>query len=194
MSIVIAYKKDNVVYMGADTKRSQGNWARTIETVNDMKIHKIGENMLIGAVGTLSNIQTLINNREEWFDTKGKPLTKKFIVQNVIPKFFHTLKREEKITIEEGKSPKAKCCFCITDGKKIFHIDDFFVVTELSDFCAIGCTEYIAYAYIRNANKNDNVKDIILSALRGSVYRDDGVGAPYIFIDTDKFEFSIVEK
>ena len=38
MSIVIAYKRDGVVYMGADTKRSQGNWARTIETVNDMKI------------------------------------------------------------------------------------------------------------------------------------------------------------
>ena len=194
MSIVIAYKRDGIVYMGADTKRSQGNWARTIEIVNDMKIHRIGENMLIGAVGNLSHIQTMVNNREEWFNTKGQPLTKKFIVQNVIPKFFSALKYEGKLDIEEGKSPVAKSCFCVTDGKKIFHINDYFMVTELSDFCAIGCTEYIAYAYIRNAEKTDDVKEVILSALRGSVHRDDGVGAPYIFIDTDKFEFTIVEK
>ena len=194
MSIVIAYKKDNVVYMGADTKRSRGLFTTTIEAENDMKIHRIGENMLIGAVGTVSNIQTMVDNREEWFDTKGKPLTKKFIVENVIPKFYSTLRKECKIEIEKGKSPIAKCCFCVTDGKKIFHISDYFMVTELNDFCAIGCTENIAYAYIRNAKKDDSVRDVILAALRGSVYRDDGVGAPYIFIDTKDFEFTSVEK
>lgn len=194
MSIVIAYKKDGIVYMGADTKRSRGLFTFTIEAENDMKIHRIGEKMLIGAVGTVPNIQTMIDNREEWFDTKGKPLSKKFIVQNVIPRFFSALKAESKIEIEEGKSPVAKCCFCVTDGKKLFHINDFFMVTELSDFCAIGCTENIAYAYIRNADKSKDVNEIILSALRGSVYRDDGVGAPYIFIDTDKLEFTRVEK
>lgn len=194
MSIVIAYKRNDVVYMGADTKRSRGLFTTTIESENDMKIHRIGENMLIGAVGAVSNIQTMIDNREEWFNTKGKPLTKKFIVTNVIPAFFNTLLKERKIEIEDGKSPIAKCCFCITDGKRIFHINDFFMVTELSDFCAIGCTENIAYAYIRNAKEDKDVNEIILSALRGSVYRDDGVGAPYVFIDTKDFEFTSVEK
>ncbi|MBR2025051.1 MAG: hypothetical protein IKA02_04525 [Clostridia bacterium] len=194
MSIVIAYKKGDTVYMGADTKRSQGEFTTTIESKNEMKINKIGNEMLIGSVGAVANIQTMLDNREMWFNTKGKQLTKKFIVENVIPKFFIALKNEGKMKVEKGKSPIANSCFCVTDGKKIYLINDNFTVTEINDFCAIGCTCDIAYAYLRNAKSDKEPNDIILSALRGSVYRHDGVGAPYLFIDTEKFEYTDVEK
>ena len=150
--------------------------------------------MLIGGVGAVNCIQTMIDNREEWFDTKGKPLTKKFIVQNVIPRFFETLRKDNKIKVEDGKDIVSKSVFCVTDGKKIFHIDDYLLVSECKEFCAIGCSDYIAYSYLRYADNEKEPNEIILEALRGSVYRNDGVGAPYILIDTEKFEMTTVKK
>lgn len=194
MSIVIAYKKGDTVYMGADSKRSQGDFTTSLDSKYEKKIRKIGSNMLIGGVGLVTCIQTMIDNSDEWFNTKGKPLTKKFIVQNVIPKFFETLRKDNKIKIEDGKETVSKSVFCVTDGKKIFLIDDYFLVSECTEYCAIGCSEDIAYSHLRYADKEKHPNEIILGALRGSVYRDSGVGAPYILIDTEKFEFTDVEK
>ena len=193
MSVVIAYKKGDTVYMGADSKRSKGEFTSALDPKYDTKIYKINGGMLIGAVGTVGCIQTMVDNRNEWFDTKGKPLTKKFIVQNVIPKFYESLKKENKIKNDKDKPPISKCCFCVTDGKKMFHIDDDFTVIERSDYFAIGCTDYIAYAHIRYTKKEEP-NEIILDALRGSVYRNDGVGKPYILIDTENFKITEVKE
>jgi ATP-dependent protease HslVU (ClpYQ) peptidase subunit len=41
MSIVIAYKKGDTVYMGADSKRSQGDFTTPLDSKYEKKIHKI---------------------------------------------------------------------------------------------------------------------------------------------------------
>ena len=84
----------------------------------------------------------------------------------------------DKLEVEEKNSgsPKCGCGFLVTDGKKIFEIDEDFEVLELSKYGQIGCTDRIALAVILNAMEECSPNEIILKALRTSSYRDDGVG------------------
>lgn len=193
MSIIIALKQDGVVYMGADTRRSRGTFIGTIKATQDMKIHQISNQILLGGVGKVANIQVMTENARAWFDTKGKALTKKFIVTEVVPRYYNQLKALDLLRKNKDDSLSADCDICVTDGDKIFLIDNDFVVTELNEYLAIGCTDYIAYAHLRN--KGDlSPNDAILRALRGSVFRDDGVGAPYILINTRDMIMQEVEE
>ena len=80
MSLVVAIKKDDVVYLGADTRTTRGERVRSNLAEEDLKIHRMGS-CLVGAAGTVANIQ-LMTNHPEWFELKGKPLTKKFLVHH----------------------------------------------------------------------------------------------------------------
>ena len=85
MSLVVAIKKDGVVYMGADNRRSIGKSYYSIETEMDKKLQLINEgNIIIGSVGTVPTIQVMLRLAHK-LDRNGKPLTKKHIIQKVIP-------------------------------------------------------------------------------------------------------------
>ena len=148
----------------------------------------------VGAAGTVSNIQ-LMTDHPEWFELKGKPLTKRFLVQNVVPKYYDLVKEMDKIEMGEknSASPKCKCAFLVTDGKKLFRIDDDFEVIEFSTYGQVGCTEDIALALFLDSLTDYSPNEIILKALRISTYRNDGVGAPYILINTKDNKFEVVE-
>ena len=85
MSLIVAIKKDDVVYLGADTRTTRGERVRSNLAREDLKIHKMGS-CFVGAAGTVANLQLMISH-PEWFELKGKPLTKKFIVQKIIPNY-----------------------------------------------------------------------------------------------------------
>ena len=192
MSLVVAIKKDGVVYLGADTRTTRGEHIRTNLAPTDLKIHKMGT-CYVGAVGTVANSQ-ILTSHSEWFDLKGT-LTKKFLVQSVIPKFYEAVKSMDKIKSgeNEGNLPKCGCEFIVTDGVGLFKIDNDFEVMEMSRFVQIGCTEDIAFTLLRSAIDEYSPNEMILKALRVSSYRNDGVGAPYILVNTRDNEFEIVE-
>lgn len=194
MSLVVAIKKDDVVYLGADTRTTRGERVRSNLAEEDLKIHRMGS-CLVGAAGTVANIQ-LMTNHPEWFELKGKTLTKKFLVQKVLPKYYDLVKEMDKLEVTEqnSDSPKCGCTFLVTDGKKLFEIDDDFEVMELSKYGQIGCTERIALTFLLNAFDDYSPNEMILKALRTSSYRNDGVGAPYILINTRDNKFEVVEE
>ena len=194
MSLVVAIKKDDVVYLGADTRTTRGERVRSNLAEEDLKIHRMGS-CFVGTAGSVANLQ-LMTNHPEWFELKGKPLTKKFIVQNIIPKYYDLVKEMGKLDIDEENKelPKCDCTFLVTDGKKLFQIDDDFEVIELSKYGQIGCTENIALTFMLNAFDDYSPNDMILKTLRTSAYRNDGVGAPYVLINTRDNEFEIVEE
>ena len=194
MSLIVAIKKDDVVYLGADTRTTRGERVRSNLAREDLKIHKMGS-CFVGAAGTVANLQLMISH-PEWFELKGKPLTKKFIVQRIIPKYYDLVREMEKLEIEEENrnGPKCGCSFLVTDGKKLFEIDDDFEVIELSKYGQIGCTERIALTLWLNAAEDYDPNEMILKALRVSSYRNDGVGAPYVLVNTRDGNFEIVEE
>ena len=194
MSLVVAIKKDGVVYLGADTRITKGERVASNLTEEELKIHRMGK-CLIGTAGTVSNIQ-LMTSHPEWFEQNGKPLTKKFIVQNVVSKYYDLVKNMDKLEVEEqsSDSPKSGCSFLVTDGEKLFMILDDFEVIELSSYGQVGCTDEIAMTFLLNDGDRHEPNEMILKALRTSAYRNDGVGAPFVLINTRDNKFEIVEE
>lgn len=194
MSLVVAIKKDDVVYLGADTRATKGERISSHLAEENLKIRRMGS-CFVGMSGNVASIQ-LMTNHPEWFELKAKPLTKKFLVQKVIPKYYDLVKEMDKLEVDEqaGVSPKCGCTFLVTDGNKLFEIDDDFEVIELSKYGQIGCTERIALTFLLNALDDYSPNEMILKALRTSAYRNDGVGAPYILINTGDKKFEVVEE
>ena len=194
MSLVVAIKKGGVVHLGADTRVSKGDRVRSILAEEDYKIQRLGS-CFVGSAGAVSNIQIMTEN-PEWFELGGKPLTKKYIVKNIIPRYYDQVKKTGKLEIDEENRnlPNSCCDFIVTDGNSIFVIDDDFEVIEKSKYAQIGCASMTAFTYLVNATDAKSPNEIILSALRTSAYRDDGVGAPYVLINTKDNEYEIVEE
>ena len=194
MSLIVAIKKDDVVYLGADTRTTSGERVRSNLAQSDLKIHRMGA-CYVGAAGTVSNIQLMINH-PEWFELNGEPLSKRFIVHNIIPKYYDLAKEMEKLDVSDknGNGPNCGCGFIVTDGKKLFEIYDNFEVAELSRYTAVGCTDRIALTLMLNALDDYSPEEIILKALRMSAYRNNGVGAPYVLVNTRDNEFIVVEE
>ena len=187
MSLVVAIKKDDVVYFGADTRVSieGGDVSRCLCVLaeDELKIQRMGS-CFVGTAGYNQGSQLFLDH-PEWFELKGKPLTKRFIVQNVIPKFYDLAKEMYKLT---------PAVFLVTDGKKLFKINDDFEVVELSRYGQIGCTKTIALALILSEIDNCSPNEIILNALRESAYRNNYVGAPFVLINTRDNKFEFVEE
>ena len=194
MSVIVAIKKDGVVYMGADTRTTRADRYVSNLTEDEMKIHRIGS-CLLGAAGTVANIQHM-SDHPEWFELEGKQLTKRFIVQNIIPKFYGVLKADDKLDKKDKESPnpKSKCSFLITDGNGLFMINNDFEVIELSRYGAIGCTRVTATTYMLSMSDDSSPNEVIFKALRASACFNGAVGAPYLLINTKEKEFQLVEE
>ena len=194
MSLIVAIKKDGIVYMGADTRTTCADRYILNFVEDEMKIHRMGD-CLVGAAGNVANIQHM-SSHPEWFDLGGKPLTKKHIVQNVIPEFYDALNADDKLEKKDKESsrPKSRCSFLITDGVGLFMINDVFEVIELLRYGAIGCTKITATTNMLSMSDDSSPNEIILRALRMSARFDGGVGAPYFLINTREKEFQLVEE
>ena len=193
MSLVVAVKHEGVVYLGADTRTTRGERVRATVAEDDLKIHRLGD-CLVGGAGSVASIQ-IMTSHPEWFDLRGKPLTKKYIVQRIIPKYYELVKELDKLENLDSDSdvPKCGCSFLMTDGAKIFRVDNDFEVIELLSYGQIGCTERIALTFLLNMPKGADPDEMILKALRNSAYRNDGVGAPYVLINSKDRRFKMVE-
>jgi hypothetical protein len=96
--------------------------------------------------------------------------------------------------VQEKENPHFDCGFIVTDGKRIFTVDSDLEVNEQSRWAAIGCTEMMAYACFMGAAHNEEPNETILKSLRVSTRRNDGVGAPFILVNTLDNEIEIVEE
>ena len=194
MSLIIAIKKDGVVYLGADTRTTIGDRIYPTLTPDNLKIKRVGS-CFIGSAGVVSSIQ-LMTEHPEWFELNGEPLTKRFIVQNIIPKYYDLAKNANKLETDEkyGNSPKSECAFIVTDGKRIFEIDDDFEVCEQSEYAVIGCVNHMMQYVLRDLPSDSVPRETILKLLRMASHRHSGVGAPYVLIDTKENKLEMVEE
>ena len=193
MSIVVALKKDGVVYLGADTRTSCGNEVYAQLLPADFKIHRLGS-CYVGSTGKVAALQFL-KIHPEWFELDGEPLTKRYLVREVVPKYYALLREQGLIAppSESKKEADSESSFLVTDGGHVFRIRSDFAVIEEGDFSAIGCTLNIAYACFLNADPDAAPRELVLTALRASVNRSIGVGAPYVLVNTRDNDFEIVE-
>ena len=193
MSLIVAVKSKKKITMGCDSRVTCGPDLKMIREGDEEKIVKLG-NVYLGAAGVVSEIQILKSN-PSWFDTGGKPLTKKFLVQNVIPRFYDTLVRERKFDTKDDTMDEPTCGarFIVTDGKRAFLISRDLSVKEIGEECIIGCGCYFALPILKNALKAGDPEAAILEALRKTSHRYSGVAGPYVLVNTTDVTYERID-
>ena len=92
MCILIACKKNDVVYMGTDTSEVYDDTKRNYLCQCNYKIQRLDNGILLSVIDDLFTRQTIIANSDIFtLDKKGK-LTKQHIVKNIIPNNVITIK------------------------------------------------------------------------------------------------------
>ena len=190
MSLVVAYKRNGVVYMGADTQSTHGSTIRRTLNESGFKITRFPNGILLGVCGRVKGHQMIAAQRE-WFSPKEGAFDKRYIVRNIIPKLSELMKdiREDK----DASNASMEVSILIALKDRIFVITRQFAVYECQNFAAIGAgNDYSRYC-LSQIGESGDVNEGILKALRAGACFESTVSAPYVLIDTQDREFKIVE-
>ena len=122
MSILIAYKKDDTVYMGTDTRTIVNDHKKNELRGCNLKIQKLANDMLLGITGERLERQTLIAYSEIFTLDKNGKLTKKHIVKEIIPKLITVLEKEGLLIEKEGELPYMKAVILLVHKGTIYEI------------------------------------------------------------------------
>lgn len=195
MSVVVAIKKDGVIYMGSDSQVTKGGTRTTLSNPNNYKIWKVNgtDNCIMGGVGTLRDmniIRTSYDLVSEMADIK-RDVDFGYVVRCLVPDMMRELgKYEVLIKDSEGiKIMDSEYLFAYHD--KLFSIGTYGSVIEIDDFCAIGsgASEAIG-SLLSTIDEKDPVKRI-QDAIKSSAAHDIYVDYPIVITDTESTEFKV---
>ena len=191
MSLIVAYKRKGIIYMGADTQTTVGTGIERTLNEKGFKIARLENGMLVGLCGRVKGHQKILARKELFDIPEGVKFDKRYIVKNIIPEFCAI---SGDISDEKDVRNTAMSVSMILAWRdKLFVITRYFDVFECGTFAAIGAgNEYARYELSQIAEGND-VNEGLLKALRAGAYFDNTISAPFILIDTKDREYRIVE-
>ena len=199
MSLILAIKKKDRVYMAYDTQFSCGDVKISLLARENLKVAHLENGMLIGHVGLLHNTQLLLAYPDFFTLPKEGPLTKKHIVQNIIPHIFKLYQKNDLLEREDGEvGGRMAESYLLAYGDKLFLIDDTFCVTALNHYAAIGSGKDVALAALSALDAEDTedeavIEERLLEAIRITASRMTSVGAPYCLTDTVRGQTRIID-
>lgn len=153
MSLVVAYKKDGIVYMGADTQVTSGNGSEKVYCLNrdSLKIKLMPSGILMGRSGKVNVLQHIWAH-PEWFTVpEDGVLTKRHVVNNIVPKIYHHF-TEHNLFENDGKEDplNAEIALLLAHKDKLFRITSRLGVTQIEHCVAIGSgTDFVLYGLER---------------------------------------------
>ena len=194
MSIIIAYKRKDTIYMGTDTRVLVAGEKTNELCESGLKIQKLDNGILLGVTGENQERQTIIAYSDIFtLDKKGE-LTKKHIIKEIIPKLYNMLVKEKLLRVDEDDGiPYMRSMLLLAYRATLYEICSNFLVLKYEDFQVVGLCNNRAQQILLNAKENDNVNDTILKALKYSAKYYYTIGAPYVLIDTKDLKYTIVE-
>lgn len=192
MSILIAYKKDDTVYMGTDTRVIENDHKKNELSECNYKIQKLENGMLLGITGESLERQTLIAYSEIFtLDKKGK-LTKKHIVKEIIPQLLSVLEKENLLMRKESECPFMKAVLLLAYEDTLYEISTTFSVIKYEDFQVLGKVSNYALATMANTKNTDNINERIIKALDIVSKNSQCTGEPYLLINTKELKYNLV--
>lgn len=188
MSVVVAVKENGVVYMGADTQTSSGFRKVNYLNENEFKILKFSNGILVGICGVVASEQCLLAEPTLFSLEDGNRLTKKHIVNKIIPKIIEILAKNGCLDKDDGTMDIS---IILAYKDSIYRIKRDFTVFGVEKYAAIGAGK--SYALYSLINDGKTVQERILSALHISSKTVDSVSAPYILINTKDLKFEVID-
>lgn len=198
MSVVIAIKKNDRIYMAADTQTSCGDRKKTYHGEASRKICQFDNGILLGHVGTVHNCQIVCAHPEIFTAPEDGNMTKKYIVQNIIPKLFK-LYRENDMREKEDEAPSRMAdSYLLAYKDKLFRIDGVFDVEVIEHFAEVGSGGDLTHAGLCELDVADIqdeqlIEERLTELLRISASRTMSVSGPYYLINSVDRKFKIAE-
>ena len=171
MSVVIAIKDKNKIYLGCDTQASGGNNKINLKDASSQKVwhHNNLPDLVLGGAGSLRDIQ-IIQTSINLFDLTSVLLNKidyTFLVQHFFTNVYNILAEKNRI----GRDTTGNlvniidCEFIVAFGDKMYHIDQEGTVIEANDYLVIGSGSEVAIGVLEN-NKNKKPQTRIQEAIK----------------------------
>ena len=192
MSILIAYKKGDTIYMGTDTRVIVNDHKKNELCKCNYKIQKLDNGMLVGITGERIERQTIFAYSDIFtLDNKGE-LTKKHIIKEIIPSLLSVLEKEDLLIKKEGELPYMKVGMLLAYKDTIYEICSSFAIIKYEDFQVLGRAADYAQATMINTNESDDINERIVKALDIAAINSQCVGSPYLLIDTKEMKYKLV--
>ena len=187
MSVVIGYKANNRVYIGADCCTISRGFKNISTNVNNAKIHRYSNGIIIGSVGRVRDFDVVKTMK---FNFDGN-LDYKYMVRCLVPKIISELIEFGYVDDSEGFE-KMESSFVVAYQDKLFCISSDGSIREVDDNVSIGCGDAEAFGSIYT-NKSVEPEEIIVEAIRAASYHDPDISMPAILMNTLTDEVKIVE-
>ena len=194
MSILIAYKKGDTVYMGTDTRVIVNDHKKNELCECNYKIQQLDNGMLVGITGERIERQTLFAYSDIFsLDNKGE-LTRKHIIKEIIPSLLSVLVKEDLLVEKEGELPHMKAVILLAYKNTLYEICSSFAVIKYEDFQAVGSAADYAQATLLNTKETDDMNERIVKALDIVSHNSQLVGSPYLLIDTKEQAYKLIRR
>ena len=193
MSILLAVKKNNTVYMATDTREIVSGNKRNNLCEASFKIQKQDNGMLVGITGDRFTRQTLFANSDVFTLNKKGKLTKKHIVTEIVPQIIDLLDAHEMLVQNEDGFIGMKARIILAYQESMFEICAGFLVIKYEDLQALGEASSGAEVVLFNSKPDDDVEERLIRALDVASKYCLTVGAPYLLINTKDLEYTVVK-
>ena len=195
MSVVVAIKEGDKIYLGADSQVTKGGSRTTLKNKNNYKIWKVDgvDNCMMGHVGNVrdANIVRLMGGLIDDYDEYRERVNYRFVVKYVVPEIIKELKNAHFLKLEGDYLDYLNSSFLFAYKDKLFYIGTDATVMEIDDYVAIGSGSQEALGSLLST-EGQNPKKRLVKAIKASAANDIYVDYPIIISDTDSCNFEII--
>ena len=192
MSIIIAYKQGDTVYMGTDTRVIVNEKKRNELCECNYKIQKLDNGIILGITAERLERQTIMAYSDMFTLNKRGNLTRKHIVTEIIPKLINVLQDNDLMSSKEGELPYMKADIALAHKGVLYEICSAFGVIRYENFQALGFASKFVQATLLASGSNCDVESRIVKALDVAAANSPQVGKPYLLIDTKNLEYKLI--
>ena len=195
MSVVVAIKKDGVIYMGADSQVTKGGTRATLSNPNNYKVWPVDgiDHCLMASVGSLrvANVVRVMSELiPEIVDLKHG-VDFRFVVKGLVPHIMDELDKYDLLHCEKDSDPHMEASFLVAYYDRLFSIAGNGAVIEIDDFCAIGSGASEALGSLLSSIEEKNPVERIKTAIKASAAHDIYVDYPIVVTDTADTKFEV---
>lgn len=196
MSVVVAIKSENNIYIGADSQVTKGGTRSTLKNPNNYKIWKVGgiDHCLMAHVGAVRDacVVRLMDGLVTEYNVYKNHVDYEFVVKKVVPEIVDELK-DYGMVKDDKFIDMLDSSFLFVYKNKLFLISRDRSVLEIDDYVAMGSGEDQAIGSLLSTEGQDP-KERIVKAIKATAASDIYVDYPIIITDTKSTEFEIINE
>ena len=197
MSVVVAIKTQDNVFMGCDSQVTRGGCRMNLTNKNNFKVWKVNgvDNCIIGSVGNLRDacvvriMHGLISDIEVFRDQ----IDFSFVVSRIVPRIIEELKYYGYVK-NDSYFTGLDSRFLFAYKDMLFLINNDGSVVEIDECIAIGSGENEAIGSLITTKDDEDTSGRIIKAIMSSAAHDIYVDYPIVITNTQDTEFVVLNE